>query len=377
MSDKATRSAFWASALFYGLIAFEFFYMFSPFAVYFYSVYGPGLKLLNFSASTSWLISFFMPHLARETTSVFINVHEAIGMVFFVVGITGFGVGAFKIYRNKLLDKGAVTGGIYRWIRHPQYLALMVASFGMVLIWPRYLVLFGFVTVCFAYVMLAKTEERICRRKFSNYNEYASQTGMFLPQFIERVFSAVPFPKHRYLRIISGITLYILSLVLSFGIAQAIHTKSVNSLYTYSTEREVYLSLGRLGKGQIRELARTAKSNIDVTDRLSAFSDDTARLINYVMPTELLVSEIPMHIPEGHVPTHESPGSKDQSQYKIIFTRAHFGPGGAANGINILRTAIHKSPIVEIWIDRTTNTVTRVISPPAERYYNSMPVPVF
>jgi hypothetical protein len=43
-SRFATRSAFWASAAFYGLIAFEFFYMFSPFAVYLYGVYGPGLK---------------------------------------------------------------------------------------------------------------------------------------------------------------------------------------------------------------------------------------------------------------------------------------------------------------------------------------------
>lgn len=37
------RRALWASSVFYVLIAFEFFYMASPFAAYFYAVYGPGL----------------------------------------------------------------------------------------------------------------------------------------------------------------------------------------------------------------------------------------------------------------------------------------------------------------------------------------------
>ncbi|MCC5906854.1 MAG: hypothetical protein JJU13_11635 [Balneolaceae bacterium] len=73
-SDKTlTRSAFWASAAFYGLIALEFFYMFSPFAAYFYGVYGPGLELLAAGERTSRLIAFFMPHIARETQSFFIT----------------------------------------------------------------------------------------------------------------------------------------------------------------------------------------------------------------------------------------------------------------------------------------------------------------
>ncbi|MDR8389723.1 DUF1295 domain-containing protein [Aliifodinibius sp. S!AR15-10] len=147
-SNSLTRSAFWTSAVFYGLIAFEFFYMFSPFAAYIYSVYGPSLQILNLSESTSWLIAFFMPHIARETQSLFITWHEMIGMVIFSTGLLAFALGAGQIYCSKLTRGGAVSGGIYRWIRHPQYVALMVASFGMVLVWPRYLVLFGFVTVC-------------------------------------------------------------------------------------------------------------------------------------------------------------------------------------------------------------------------------------
>ncbi len=44
---STTKRTFWALAIFYMLIAFEFFYMAGPFAIYFYSVYGPGLNFIN------------------------------------------------------------------------------------------------------------------------------------------------------------------------------------------------------------------------------------------------------------------------------------------------------------------------------------------
>ncbi|MEL7834656.1 methyltransferase family protein [Fodinibius sp. Rm-B-1B1-1] len=204
-TTNATKSAFWASLLFYGLIAFEFFYMFSPFAAYIYSIYGPGLEALTLSGSTSWLISFFMPHIARVTQSLFITWHEVIGMTLFLGGFGAFLAGAAQIYWNKLMKSGAVFGGIYHYIRHPQYLALMISSFGMVLVWPRYLVLFGFVTVCFAYFFLARLEERKCKQRFAGYEEYCSQTGMFFPPAIEQLFYYLPRPQKKMSKIVGSI----------------------------------------------------------------------------------------------------------------------------------------------------------------------------
>ncbi len=180
-NNRLTWSAFWLSVVFYALIAFEFLYMVTPFAVYIYSVYGPGLDLLNVSESTSWLIGFFMPHIARETRSLIITWHEPIGFVLLLCGLAGFIVGAAQIYRSKLSGRGAVVGGLYRTIRHPQYLALMVAGFGMLIIWPRYLLVFGFVTVCFVYYLLARMEECICLEKFPGYDAYVAATGCFFP----------------------------------------------------------------------------------------------------------------------------------------------------------------------------------------------------
>lgn len=374
---KTTRGLFWASAAFYGLIALEFFYMFSPFAVYFYGVYGPGLEMLNLSGSTSWLIRFFMPHIVRETQSFWINWHEVIGGVFFIGGLLGFAVGATQIYWNKLTKKGAVSGGIYQKIRHPQYLALMVSSFGMVLIWPRYLVLFGFVTVCFAYFFLARMEEKICRNKFPGYGDYCKKTGMFFPLKIERFFRRLPWPKKRIWKLCSTTGLYLLLLMTALGTAQFIHNLSVKSLYSYSNEREVYVSLGQLETNDIVDMAHIARSASEVEDRLAKYIQNERRFINYVMPTDLLVSEVPMYIPKGREPSHQNPSGMDQNLYKIIYTVADFGPKKPPNGWDILFHAVNKSAILEVWINRKTEKVEKIIDSIDDPYYSGMPVPVF
>ena len=61
------KSAAFAACLFYAVVAFEFFYMASPFAAYFYGVYGPGLDLLSQNSMFALLTQFFLPHIVRET----------------------------------------------------------------------------------------------------------------------------------------------------------------------------------------------------------------------------------------------------------------------------------------------------------------------
>lgn len=376
-TPAATRSAFWASILFYGLIAFEFFYMFSPFAAYIYSIYGPGLEVLNLTGSTSWLISFFMPHIARETQSVFITWHEVIGMTLFLGGFAAFLIGAAQIYWSKLKNSGAVFGGIYNYIRHPQYLALMISSFGMVLVWPRYLVLVGFVTVCFAYFFLARIEERSCKQKFAGYEEYCSQTGMFLPPAVEQLFHYLPRPQKRMGRIITSLGLYIFVLLMTFATARAIHIYSVNNLYTYTTGNDVYLSLGQIDTDDIAHMVQTVMADSSVSASLAEYRNPHQQFINYVMPASLFVSEVPMYIPEGQVPAHEWPSNKDQSRYKIIFSLAHFGPESQAKDLDILLRAVHKTPMLEVWIDRSSQTIEKIRRPTSDKYYEGMPVPVF
>ncbi len=132
--NTATKRTFWAVAIFYMLIAFEFFYMASPFAIYFYSIYGPGLNFVNDNPALAWLSTVFLPHIVVETSSVLVNFHNVIGAALATVGSLAFCVGAGQVYYYKLARKGAVTGGIYNHIRHPQYVSLVICSFGLLLL---------------------------------------------------------------------------------------------------------------------------------------------------------------------------------------------------------------------------------------------------
>ncbi|MCE2484537.1 MAG: isoprenylcysteine carboxylmethyltransferase family protein [Desulfurellaceae bacterium] len=253
------RRALWASGVFYVLIAFEFFYMASPFAAYFYAVYGPGLDWLQVSGTTSWLIQFFMPHLVEETRSVLIDGHESVGVVLSVGGLAGFALGAIQIYRAKLRREEAVMGGLYRHIRHPQYLALIVASLGMLLIWPRYLVLMLTVTVVFIYIALARAEEGRCLRQFPGYAAYMQRTGRFLPaRFSLNI--AVRFGDSRLARVAGWALSYVsvlgLALVLAFGIR--VHT--LNALHTHQTDEGVYVSVVEMTDEDLAAVATLARS---------------------------------------------------------------------------------------------------------------------
>ncbi len=235
VSNRTVRSTFWVTAAFYGLIALEFFYMFSPFAVYVYSVYGPGLQMLKISGSTSWMIGFFMPHIVYDTNSLLISWHEHFGVVLF-------------------------------------------AGFGMVLLWPRYLVLAGFVTICFAYYMLARTEERLCLKKFPGYAGYMEQTAMFLPLKPLRLAGILSDRKFRLtsrqgsqqashrtsragFRFAAGFGLYVVVLTAALMLARWVHHYSVNSVYTHAIAREVHVSIGRMPSGELEGLASLARND--------------------------------------------------------------------------------------------------------------------
>ncbi|MEL7834657.1 hypothetical protein [Fodinibius sp. Rm-B-1B1-1] len=166
-------------------------------------------------------------------------------------------------------------------------------------------------------------------------------------------------------------------MLVTFAVARGIHSYAVNNLYTYTTEHEVYLSLGQIDANDIAEMVYIVNADSSVITHLEEYRDQNKRFINYVMPASLFVSEVPMHIPDGKVPTHEWPSNKDQSRYKIIFSLVHFGPDGQAKDQDILLKAVNKTPVLEVWIDRTSKSIEKIFRPSSDNYYEGMPVPVF
>jgi protein-S-isoprenylcysteine O-methyltransferase Ste14 len=178
MRGKIVRSSL---SVFYLLIGLEIIIMISPFAAYFYAGYGPFLNALYAFPATAWLTGFFLPHAVVSKSSA-LNFINGFGRTLFALGIIAFLIGAIQIYSAKIRRKGVVTGILYRWVRHPQYLFLMISGLGLLLFWPRFFILVLYVSMLFVYYLLARHEEqRMLAKHGKSYRQYLQQTAMFFP----------------------------------------------------------------------------------------------------------------------------------------------------------------------------------------------------
>ena len=171
------------------VVALEIVIMISPFAFFFYAVFNPFLLALNQSPMTRWLTAFFFPHMIVPPNEA-LRVIRILGSVFLVGGILLFFVCAIQVYMGKLFKKGVASRGFYNLVRHPQYLGLGLAALGLAIMWPRFLTLALFAIMLFLYYLLAKNEERRMIKRFGeSYISYMNRTGMFLPSFLEKVWT--------------------------------------------------------------------------------------------------------------------------------------------------------------------------------------------
>lgn len=187
--DTGKRVAAGSAIFLSFVVAMEIVIMISPFAVFFYSVFNPFLTLLDSSPLTRWLAAFFLPHMIVPP-NLPLQILRVISSVFFVGGLGIFLICAIQVYGGKILRRGPAKWGFYAIIRHPQYAALAMAALGMAIMWPRFLTLALLALMLFLYYLLAISEEnRMLSRFGESYQEYLNRMGMFIPKFIERVFT--------------------------------------------------------------------------------------------------------------------------------------------------------------------------------------------
>lgn len=375
---NTTKRASWIVAAFYLLIIFEFFYMASPFAVYFYSIYKPGLSIFSYFPSISWLTDFFLPHIAEETKSPILNSLNYIGSILFAFGLFAFFICAFQVYYFKIFKKQAVTKGLYAVIRHPQYAAFALSGFGMLLIWPRFLVLIMFISMLFIYYFLAKIEEKECESKFGDsYIAYKNKTFMFFP-------FKIPFSKSILFKNIQKpykyfvyIALYFVIVISSVFIAQQIRKLSVNYLYFTTQNNSVNLSINELTNEQITEIMQIAQNNSIVDSLISPYKDTpNIFMLNYILPAQIFnISEIPMEIPQ--IMDNNSAKIENKETIKVVFTKAITKNIDLENANQILLHTKSTQAIVEVWLDMHTKEIKRIIFPQKTNRYENIPVPVF
>lgn len=376
---STTKRTFWALAIFYMLIAFEFFYMASPFAIYFYSVYGPGLNFINNSPTLAWLSSVFLPHIVVETSSTLVNLHKVVGATLAILGFSAFCIGAGQVYSYKLARKGTVTGGIYNLVRHPQYVSLVICSFGLLLLWPRYIVLLSFISMLFAYYFLAKVEESECEEKFGKaYIQYRNKTHMFLPFAIPLGNRLPSLPKSGLKRYLAIMVLYVVISVVAIGLANGLKNWSLNSLYAFYSKDAVYISVAKVEEDTLKQIVDITLVTPGVQARLKSDQGGAdTKFINYVLPTEWYFSEIPMNPVKGAARGHYSPAEYNKNLYKIIFTRAELRTDQEPERREIILKTVRRVPVIEISIDMSQKKVVDIKNPPAKIKYENIPVPLY
>jgi len=352
--------------------------MASPFAFYFYSVYGPALNFIGDTPALAWLVRVFLPHYAM-TSSELLNLHNVLGLALALLGFSAFCIGAGQVYYHKLARKGIVTGGIYNYIRHPQYVSLLVCSFGLMLLWPRYIVLVSFITVLFAYYFLARTEEKECIEKYGqSYIDYRNRTGMFFPHLMSTGWRLPGLPESGLARYLAILMLYLAVVGGSLGAASVVSNLTQDNLCALYSEDAVFLSIDRIDEDLLRQISNIALADPEVRSKLEVNGDGSnAKFVNYVLPSEWNVPEIPLNPIEGPR-GHYTPEDYDKNLYKIAFTRAEFSESNTnAEGGDVLSKAFRRVPIVEVWIDLSSGRVVEVKSPPASVRYEGIPVPIY
>ena len=114
----------------------------------------------------------------------------------FVAGVLALAVGLWLFHRAHA-DLGTnwsitlevreqhqlITRGVYRWVRHPMYLALLIFALGQVLVVPNWLVGPSYLVAMVLLIALRLgPEERMMREEFGQeYEAYLATTKRLLP----------------------------------------------------------------------------------------------------------------------------------------------------------------------------------------------------
>ncbi|MFQ5798955.1 MAG: methyltransferase family protein [Bacteroidota bacterium] len=107
------------------------------------------------------------------------HVGPVLGTWLSMAGLTLVVVGWRAIHKAE----GLVTSGIYRYMRHPQYVGIFLFTLGWLLHWPTVTMLILWPILIIAYVWLAIREERAVAETYGDeYGRYAERTPRFFPR---------------------------------------------------------------------------------------------------------------------------------------------------------------------------------------------------
>ena len=89
--------------------------------------------------------------------------------------------GNFNIRPELRLNAQLVTRGIYAYVRHPMYSALLLALLGAIVADPRVWRIGAWIALLLVLLVKAAREERYLQARFSDYAAYRERTRRLIP----------------------------------------------------------------------------------------------------------------------------------------------------------------------------------------------------
>lgn len=370
-----------------GIAALEVVIMISPFAGFFYTTlqFEPILGGLSGSPLTAWLDGFFLNH-SLVTTSLALEWHRKLGVVLIVVGLGGFFVSVVQVYGNKITRRGVARGLLYRIVRHPQYLGLGVAGYGLLTQWPRFLLLAVWVTMLFLYAGLARFEERRMAERFGDdYRRYAPARGAFLPGSpVRRLFEAT-FGRLGP-RALGWLAAYAFCLALAFSVGFGLRAWTLASvaLRFEPEEAAVVLSVWPKPDRWLADVFRAALGSAEVRQRLGEARGGKPLVVT-VLPPRYGMTGMYYKAPAG--PHGRSQGRGPEmgvepdrvaEPVELVFSRAGKPYRADLTLAEALDVDVRLTPVLVVNVLPATGEVTGLrIPPPQNAWGPRVAMPIF
>lgn len=139
-----------------------------------------GLQLLLFGA---YLLNITLFDLDLPNEVDFLH------LVLAFLGIFIAGLGMLQLKGNlspfPTPKKGGalITGGLFKYVRHPIYTGILIATFFLAFYFDSGYKLIIFLLMLFLFYHKSQYEEKELQQKFPEYESYKASTGRFFPRF--------------------------------------------------------------------------------------------------------------------------------------------------------------------------------------------------
>lgn len=389
----------WVLSGLYGLVMIEVIIMISPFAFYFYSFYAPALQGLHHWRATAWTEAFFLPHSVITTSPLLEFLRWQVGTYAFSLGILGFFFCAGQVYTAKLFRRGMVHSWIYSRIRHPQYLSLAIAGFGLLTVWPRIIILILYVGMLFAYYFLARFEEKQVEAKHPEYADYRRRTAMFIPgnpggKLFRLCFGWIPHPAAA--RAVASVV--VIALAIGGALFLRRHAIGHSATTLLPEDRTLAIAIWPMSSEKIARVVSVALHDGRVRSALE--KESGAVFTAHVLPADYGMVNMFADVGTDHsmfsrirlsrfrylvgfVLPFLAPHMKNQimgspqDNYEVVFSRVD-GPGRSPLPVSSATDLEAKmTPVVIADIQGSSCTIKDVIVPPRRSFWGDITMPMF